>query len=163
MKWVRVMIVVATATVLGVLGAASAGADPLPGFDLDPVQLEARMDACMAYRVGEQDVLMGWWNLRTGEQRHWRCSSLRHMLLDYHGPDGPHDPHVDVAAFMRCADKVVSYGFPRPGAPGNTVLHYQYNGTSKSALVVVNDVSGDIVTIYTPGNPNDWTGCANGL
>ena len=55
------------------------------------------------------------------------------------------------------------YGFPRPGDAGNTVLNYQYDGTRKRALVVVNDVTGDIVTVYTPGNPNDWTGCAHGL
>ena len=57
----------------------------------------------------------------------------------------------------------MSYGFPRPGDPGNTVLNYQYDGTRKRALVVVNDVTGDTVTVYTLGNPNDWTGCAHGL
>ena len=121
------------------------------------------MDACLAYQVGEQELLFGWRNLTTGEERHWRCSSLRHMMIDQHGRYGPHDPYVDIVAFMRCTDKVVSYGFPRPGDPGNTVLHYQYSGTAKSALVVVDDTTGDIVTIYTMGSTNDWIGCANGL
>ena len=64
---------------------------------------------------------------------------------------------------MRCADKVVSYGFPRPGDPGNTNLIYQYNGTGKTALVVVNDATEDIVSIYTTAGDDDWIGCANGL
>ncbi len=38
---------------------STAVADPLPGFDLDPVELGARMTACAAYEVGEQEILMG--------------------------------------------------------------------------------------------------------
>jgi hypothetical protein len=155
------------AVVVAVLVAAGIGtpaeADPLPGFDLDPDQLAERMDTCLAYMAGEQEILMGWRNLRDGTERHWRCSSLRHMMLDDHGTGEAHDPYVDIVAFMRCADKVVSYGFPRRGDPGNTVLHYQYNGTSKSALAVVNHVTGDVVTMYTTNPGNDWAGCANGL
>ena len=160
---IRGAVVAVTAAFLIVAEIGPAAADPLPGYDLDPIQLEARMDACLAYQVGEQEMLMGWRSLRDGNERHWRCSSLRHMMVDDHGPGGPHDPYVDTVAFMRCADKVVSYGFPRPGEPGNTVLHYQYQGTDKSALVVVNDATDDIVTIYTTSPGNDWVGCANGL
>jgi len=83
------------------------------------------------------------------------------MLLDVDDRP-PHDPYVNIPDFMACADKVVSYGFPRPGDPGNTRLIYQYNGTSNQASVVVNDATGDIATIYTSVG-NDWTGCANGL
>jgi hypothetical protein len=54
---------------------------------------------------------MGWRNL---PERHWRCRSLRHMMFDDHGTGEAHDPYVDFVAFMRCADEVVSYGFPRP-------------------------------------------------
>ena len=158
----RVLLVAFTASIAVGL-AAPAAADPLPGFDLDPDQLTERMDSCLAYQVGEQEILMGWRNLRDGAERHWRCSSLRHMMLDDHGTGEAHDPYVDIVAFMRCADKVVSYGFPRPGDPGKTVLHYQYNGTTKSALVVVNDATGDIVTMYTTNPGNDWVGCADGL
>jgi hypothetical protein len=83
------------------------------------------------------------------------------MLLD--DEDRPaHDPHENISDFMRCVDKTVSYGFPRKGEPGNTRLIYQYNGTNQRAEVVVNDATGDIVTIYTSVS-NDWTGCANAL
>ncbi len=142
--------------------ATPAAADPIPPFDLDPVKLEARMDACMAHAVGEQEVLMGWVSLRDGRHRQWRCSSLRHMFWDDEDRER-RDPFVDVAAFMRGTDKVVSYGFPRPGkGAGNTNLHYQYNGTRGHAYAIVNDDTGDIVSIYV--NPdNDWIGCANGL
>lgn len=145
----------------GLASGHSASADPAPGFEFDPVKLEARMDACMEYQIGEQDILMGWANISTGDVRQWRCSSLRHMLLDV--DDRPaHDPYVNIPDFMTCTDKVVSYGFPRPGDPGNTRLIYQYNGTSNQASAVVNDATGDIATIYTSVS-NDWTGCANGL
>ena len=54
------------------LQGGKASGEPLPGFDLDPAQLQARMDACVSYQVGEQEVLMGWVKRRTGETRHWR-------------------------------------------------------------------------------------------
>lgn len=57
---------------------------------------------------------------------------------------------------------VVSHGFPRPGDPGKTKLIYQYNGTRDEAIAVINDVTGDIVTIYTTTS-NDWAGCARSL
>jgi hypothetical protein len=144
------------------LGVGRAIADPLPGFDFDPEELRARMDACISYQVGEREILMGWVNIRTGDSRHWRCSSLRHMLFDV--DDRPaHDPYVNVADFMRCADKAVS-GFPdqRRRDGENLRYIYQYNGTANQAIAVVNTATGDIVTIYTTLN-NDWTGCANGL
>lgn len=121
------------------------------------------MDACMSYQVGEQEILMGWVNLRTGDTRHWRCSSLRHMLLDDRGGLPPHDPYVNIADFMRCADKAVT-GFPDPRRrDGPNVRYvYQYNGTKNQAIGVVNSTTGDVVTIYTTEG-NDWTGCANGL
>jgi hypothetical protein len=77
-----------------------------------------------------------------------------------------HDPFVDVADFMRCVDRVVSYGFPRPGGiknPGNVALIKQYDGTSSRAIVAVNEATGDIVTIYTEPRPDDWTRCAHAL
>lgn len=150
-----------TAAIGPILAVSTAVADPMPGYSLDPLELESRMDSCMAYRIGPHEILMGWINIRTGDQRQWRCSSLRHMLLD--DEDRPaHDPYENVPDFMQCVDKVVSYGFPRKGDPGNTRLIYQYNGTTNRAEVVVNDATGDIVTIYTSVS-NDWTGCANGL
>lgn len=151
----------AAVALLGVVTGQPASADPAPGHDFDPAKLEAKMDACMEYRVGEQEILMGWINVRNGDIRQWRCSSLRHMLLDTDNRPA-HDPYVNIPDFMRCTDKVVSYGFPRPGDPGNTRLIYQYNGTSNQAYVIVNDVTGDIASIYTSVS-NDWTGCANGL
>ena len=162
MDRVRTTTVVLVAAVLGLLGAAPVAADPLPGFDLDPVALEARMNDCLAHAVGEQEVLMGWRSLRDGKERNWRCSSLRHMYLDV-GPGRPrHDPYADVRSFMICTDEVVSHGFPRPGDPGKTKLIYQYNGTRDEAIAVINDVTGDIVTIYTTTS-NDWAGCARSL
>ena len=71
-----------------------------------------------------------------------------------------HDPYVDISAFMHCTDRVVSYGFPRPATPGNTVLIMQYHGTKRRAEVVVNDATGDIATIYTVNAENDWAECA---
>jgi hypothetical protein len=122
------------------------------------------MENCLSYQGGKDDVLMGWVNLRSGEQRLWRCSSLRHMMR-YDGTDGAaHDPFVNVADFMRCADQVVSYGFPRPSKdPGNITLIKQYNGTSSRAIVAVNESTGDIATIYTEPGPDEWTACANAL
>jgi hypothetical protein len=155
-----------TAVALVLLGptAVAARADPAPGFDLNPAELEARMNACMAYQVDEREILMAWWNLRSGEVRQWRCSSLRHMILDDHGRGlAPHDPYIDVIAFMRCADKVVSYGFPRPATDARYVqLHYQYNGTKAVAYAIVDDATGDVASIYTEKS-NDWAACANGL
>jgi hypothetical protein len=155
----RVLAVAAAVLVAGL--ATPAAADPLPGFDLDPDQLAERMDACLAYQLGEQDVLMGWISYRTGETRHWRCSSLRHMWLDVDDRKR-HDPYVDVAAFMRCADKVVSYGFPRTRPSGEIRLNYQYNGTKDLAYANVNPSTGDVISFYTRID-NDWVGCANGL
>jgi hypothetical protein len=150
------------AMIIAVSWPTPASADPVPPFDLDPIALEARMDACMAYQVGEQEILMGWQNFRTGDLRQWRCSSLRHMILD-EGPGRPaHDPFIDVGSFIICADEVVSHGFPRPGDAGYTVLNYQYNGTRSRAIAVVNDDTGDIATIYTTTS-NDWIGCAHSL
>ncbi|SDC97391.1 hypothetical protein [Actinokineospora iranica] len=148
----------AAVAALAVTTGPAASADPAPGFDFDPAKLDARMDDCMAYAVDEQFLLMGWINVSTGETRQWRCSSLRHMLLDPR-PSGPHDPNVHVNDFMRCADRVVSYGFPRPGDPGNTRYILQYRGTERRGNVVVNDANSDIATIYTEPN-NDWTECA---
>lgn len=157
----RVAFVGASTAILGAALTQQASADPAPGFDFDPAKLKERMDACMEYRVGEQEILMGWVKVSDGDHRQWRCSSLRHMILDT-DDRGAHDPYVNIPDFIKCTDKVVSYGFPRPGDPGNTQLIYQYNGTRNRATVVVNDTTGDIATIYT-GVPNDWTGCANGL
>lgn len=53
----------------------TAAADPLPGFDLDPAELGARMTACVAYEVGEQEILMGWVNLRTRTSSDWPLGS----------------------------------------------------------------------------------------
>lgn len=146
------------ATLLVTSGPA-AHADPAPGFDFDPVKLETRMNDCLEYAVGDGFVLMGWVNPSTGESRQWRCSSLKHMMWDPR-PSGPHDPFVDVNGFMHCADRVVSYGFPRPGnQPGNTRYITQYRGTQRTGNVVVNDATGDIATIYTVPN-NDWGECA---
>lgn len=148
----------------GTLATPPASADPIPGFEFDPVRLRADMDACLAYRLPENHVLMGWRNLRTGNERRWRCSSLRHMYFDRDDRDeqNAHDPYINIVDFMKCVDKVVSYGFPRPGKSGNITLNYQYDGTKELAVVGVNPATGDIVTIYTR-KPDDWTGCANGL
>lgn len=140
------------------LSAGVAGADPLPGYSLDPAQLEGKMQRCVSYESPEDAVLMAWINFSDGARRTWRCSSLRHMLFD-DVERTPHDPFVDVPKFMSCVDRVVSYGFPRPADVGKTRYIYQYNGTADTARVVVNDSNGDIVTIYTT-KPNDWAGCA---
>jgi hypothetical protein len=158
------------AVAVGVLASGLAGApgvaraDPVPGFDLDPVKLTARMDECLAFTSPKDAVLMAWINLRTGEQRTWRCTSLRHMLR-VDGSDGvPHDPFVNVADFMRCVDHVVSFGFPRPSKdPGKIDLIRQYRGTSSRAIVAVNEFTGDIATIYTQPEIDDWTSCATAL
>lgn len=161
MAGARNAIVVVASLIVLILHTGTARADPLPPFDLDPAKLEARMNACLAGEVGDQEVLFGWWNLSTGQERHWRCSSLRHMMWD-RDDRPPHDPYVDVASFMICADEVVTHGFPRPGDPGNTVLIYQYNGTRDRAVAAVNDTTGDVITIYTTTS-NDWAGCARSL
>lgn len=160
-QWFRVMIV---AMVVLWMSPSVASADPAPGFDFDPIALEQRMDACLAYEVPPARILMGWINMRTGEQRQWRCSSLRHMMR-HDEPERPvHNPFADVPAFMRCVDEVVSYGFPRKSKkPGNIVLIKQYNGTSSRALVALNEATGDIATIYTEPRPDDWVGCIRPL
>lgn len=135
-----------------------ARADPLPGFDLDPATLEQRMLDCIGYAVDDKFLLMGWVSFRTGEQRRWYCSSLRHMYIRA-GLGNVHDPFVDVAGFMECVDRTVSYGFPRRGDPGNTRLTYQYMGTARTAEVVVNDATGDVVSMWTTP-ADDWTTCA---
>jgi hypothetical protein len=144
---------------------APASADPLPGFEFDPVALEQRMDDCLVMQSAPDAVLMAWISLRTAQQRTWRCRSLRHMMR-YDGSEGPpHDPRVNLPDFMRCVDEVVSYGFPRPnpGAPQNVALIKQYDGTGSEAIVAINDLTGDIVTIYTAPRADDWTGCAQAL
>jgi len=148
------------------LAVPAAVADPLPGYDLDPAVLEQRMTACMEYRVPEQETLMGWVSFRDGAQRYWRCSSLRHMMLDRDDREGGniHNPYVNVADFMRCADEVVTHGFPRPGnRPGNIKLIKQYNGTASRGIAVINESTGDVATIYTEPRDDDWTACANAL
>jgi hypothetical protein len=141
------------------IGCPQVAADPLPGFDLSAEKLQARMQDCMEFLVDKDYLLMGWIKVSTGEHRHWRCSSLRHMILDPRAA-GPHDPFVDVESFLRCVDKVVSYGFPRR-VSGHERTHFitQYRGTKGSGHVVVQDSTGDIATIYTDPN-NDWAGCA---
>lgn len=144
---------------------AVAQADPLPGYDFDPVKLRDRMDRCLRYAQSEQEVLMGWVNMRDGVRRQWRCSSLRHMYFDNDAREGGnrHDPYVDIPSFMRCVDEVVSYGFSRPGDTGKTRLIKNFNGTRSQAYVIVNDATGDIATIYTAPQDNDWAGCAKPL
>ncbi len=80
-------------------------------------------------------------------------------MLEDERPSGPHDPFIDVDGFMRCADRVVSYGFPRQGDDGNTRYITQYHGTSRQGNVIVNDATSDIASIYTVPN-NDWHECA---
>lgn len=152
-------LIVSVVCVVGVLfGAGAASADPLPGYSLDLAQLEDRMQRCVSYESSDNAVLMAWVNFSEGATRTWRCSSLRHMLFD-DVERTPHDPFVDVPNFMSCVDRVVSYGFSRPADAGKTRYIYQYNGTADTAIVVVNDDTGDVVTIYTR-KPNDWAGCA---
>ncbi|WP_190821652.1 hypothetical protein [Saccharopolyspora pogona] len=50
-------------------------ADPAPGFDFDPVKLQARMDDCLKYAVDDAFVLMGWLNVSTGKTR--QCAAAR--------------------------------------------------------------------------------------
>lgn len=156
----RSLVAGAAAAVLAAATPLPAAADPLPGFEFDPVALEQRMQACLSYQSTPDAILMGWINLRTAERRLWRCSSLRHMMR-HDDPDRQvHNPFVDVPNFMRCVDEVVSYGFPRKSRePGNIVLTKQFNGTNSQALVVVNELTGDIATIYTAPTPDDWAGC----
>ena len=62
---------------------------------------------------------------------------------------------------MRCVDQVVSYGFPRPSKdPGNIDLIKQYRGTNSRAIVAVKESTGDIATIHTQPEIDDWAGCA---
>jgi hypothetical protein len=51
-----------------------ASADPVPGFDLDPAALEQRMDDCLSFHSPPDAVLMAWNNVRTAQQRTWRCN-----------------------------------------------------------------------------------------
>ncbi|MBQ6644226.1 MAG: hypothetical protein IJH84_24790 [Saccharopolyspora sp.] len=142
-----------------VTATPAADADPAPGFQFDPAALQARMDDCLEYAVDDSFELMGWVNVSTGESRHWRCSSLKHMMWDER-PSGPHDPYVNVGDFMRCADRVVSYGFPRPATnPAYTRYILQYRGTERTGNVVVDPRTSDIASIYT-SLENDWTECA---
>ena len=153
--------------VLGILFGTPdpARAAPEPGRSFDAVRLTSLMEECLSYRVGRDEILMGWRKEGTGEVRHWRCSSLRHMFRQ-DGSSGPiHDPFVDVPAFMRCVDRVVGYGFPRRLVkhPNNITLIKQYNGTSSRAIVAANELTGDIVTVYTEPRADDWSGCAHAL
>jgi len=69
-------------------------------------------------------------------------------MMEDQRPSGPHDPYVDVLGFMRCTDRVVSYGFPRAASdPKYTRYILQYEGTKKRGNVLVNDANGDIATI----------------
>ncbi|MEV6900512.1 hypothetical protein [Amycolatopsis sp. NPDC051372] len=62
---------------------------------------------------------------------------------------------------MRCADRTVSYGFPRPASgPGNKQNILQFRGTEQRAHVVYNEVTGDIATIYTEPAQDNWHDCA---
>ncbi|MFC5137005.1 hypothetical protein ACFPK1_02075 [Actinomycetospora rhizophila] len=154
----RTAVVCAIAVLVSLAAGPHGRADPLPGFDLDPVVLEQRVDDCIAGAASDKFLLAGWIKISTGEQRRWYCSSLKHMYLRAAG-GSVHDPFVDVPSFLACTDRTVSYGFPRPGDPGNTQLIYQYLGTSRRAVVIVNDSTGDVVSIYTTP-ADDWTTCA---
>lgn len=152
-------------TGIGVLGAlvgalpGIAGATPPPGTQFDVPKLEKAMHDCVSYAIPAQQVLAGWVNPSTGERLQWRCDSLRHMYIEQ---TNVHDPFVNVGAFVRCTDRIVSYGPPHPASdPRYKALIYQYNGTSRRGYVIYNPANRDIVTIYT--NPDDdWVGCANG-
>jgi hypothetical protein len=43
--------------------------------------------------------------------------------------------------------------------PWNVALIKQFHGTSSRAIVTVNELTGDIVTICTEPRPDDWAGC----
>ena len=162
--WRRTMLASVFAVVLGLALTQPARADPAPGFEFDPVVLVQRMDACMEFVVPPNELLMGWVNLARGQTREWRCSSLRHMILDAEDrvPPVVHDPFVGPLDFMLCADKAIG-GFPRPASePWNTRYIYQYQGTARRANVIVNSATGDVVSFYTEPN-NDWAACAHGL
>lgn len=152
------VLLAAVIVVLGALFPTEARADPLPGYQLDPLTLEQRMDDCLAGHIDDKYLLMGWVNLRTGSQHRWYCWSLKHMYVRAAG-GSVHDPFTNVDAFMRCADRTVSHGTPRQGDPGNENLIYQYMGTARRAYVVVNETTGDIVSIYT-APADDWATCA---
>jgi hypothetical protein len=73
-------VLAAVVTALAVVGLARpAAADPLPPFDLDPVKLEARMDACLAYAVGERGGPHG-----VGELPHGSTSAVEVQLAAAH-------------------------------------------------------------------------------
>ena len=48
-----------------VAAAPIATADPMPGFSFDSAELQRRMDSCMEYQIGPNEILMGWLNVRT--------------------------------------------------------------------------------------------------
>lgn len=150
--------VVVVVCALTLQSESPAGADPLPGYDLDPVVFEQRIHDCLAGVVDDKFLIMGWINLTSGAQHRWYCSSVKHMYFRA-SVGSVHDPLVDPQGFMTCVDRTVSYGFPRRGEPGNTVLNYQYMGTSRIARVVINDATGDVATAYTDP-PDDWSTCA---
>lgn len=141
-------------------GQVAAGAEPAPGFTLDPVALEQRMDDCLARVVDNAFVLMAWVDFRSGEQRTWRCSSLKHMMEDVRPGNETHDPFVDVDGFMRCADRTVSYRFVRPATDPRYMQHITQFGAGQRSHVVFNPTNGDIATIYTEPVGDNWRVCA---
>ena len=159
-RLVRIGVVAVIVAAAAVTLPTTARADPVPGFDLDPVQLEHRMQQCVAYSVPEGGALMAWVNMRTGETRTWRCSSLRHMLFDDLDRP-PHDPFSDIPNFMRCVDRVVSYGFPAKQSTNGNRLYTLNQRTSGEAHVVVNEATNDIATIYMTSGT--WAQCVSQL
>lgn len=160
------MCVAASAVAFTLVVAPPVSGEPIPGTTIDPDELRNRMDRCIEYAVPESELLIGWVNFWSGEVRNWRCSSLRHMLFDdeLRNPPVRHDPYVNIPDFVRCAEKAVR-GFPRPASKaGYTNYIYQYSGvTSGRTYMTVNDVTGDVATIYTDPLSNDWTTCATAL
>ncbi|MCX4092900.1 hypothetical protein [Nocardia sp. alder85J] len=136
-----------------------AGATPPPGTQFDVPKLERDMEECVAYAMPPAQVLAGWVNPTTGQTLQWRCDSLRHMYVEQ---TNLHDPFVNVDAFVRCTDRIISCGPPHPATkPPYMALIYQYNGTSRRGYVIYHPATSDSVTIYTDPD-NDWAGCANG-
>ncbi len=144
------------------VGTDVAAADPLPGFDLDPVQLAAPMDDCLSFRSGKDEILMGWVRLSTGERRTWRCSSLRHMMR-YDGSAGEaHDPYVDVAD-LRGAPPGSSVTVSRGPVAARTrqcrthqaVQRNRQSGNRRCER----GHRGHRNDLHEP-QPDDWTGCA---
>ena len=75
-------------------------------------------------------------------------------MMEDQRPSGPHDPYVDVLGFMRCTDRVVSYGFPRAASdPKYTRYILQYEGTKKRGNVLDNDAK------RSHGNYSCHSGC----